>query len=51
MIMYAIDARRQRFPDETAYVYAPLAERADDYRWTAEAKAGVRDYNLQDLGI
>ena len=51
MIQYAIDARRQRFPDETPYVYAPLAAEADKYRWTPEAKADVKDYNLQDMGI
>jgi hypothetical protein len=51
LIQYAIDARRQRFPDETPYRYAPLADRADDYRWTPAARAEIRDYNLQDLGI
>jgi len=51
MIMYGIDARRQRFPDETPYVYAPLADAADEFRWTDAAKADVKDYNLQDLGI
>jgi len=51
MIMYGIDARRQRFPDETPYVYAPLADRAEQYRWTDTARADVKDYNLQDLGI
>jgi len=51
LIMYAIDARRQRFPDETPYVYAPLADRTSQYRWTPAAKAGLKDYNLQDIGI
>jgi hypothetical protein len=51
VIGYAIDARRQRFPDETPYVYQPFAGREDAYRWTPAAKAGLRDYNLQDLGI
>jgi hypothetical protein len=51
LIMYAIDARRQRFPDEMPYHYAPLAGDADRYRWTPAAKAEVRDYNLQDIGI
>jgi hypothetical protein len=51
MIMYAIDARRQRYPDETPYSYAPLAARADDYRWSDSARADIRDYNLQDMGI
>ncbi len=51
LIGYAIDARRQRFPDETPYVYKPLAEAGERCRWTAEAKAGIRDYNLLDLGL
>ncbi len=51
MIMYGIDARRQRFPGETPYLYAPLAESAERFRWTAAAKAEVKDYNLEDLGI
>ena len=51
MILYGIDARRQRFPDETAYVYGPLADQIDTYRWTDTAKADIKDYNLQDLGI
>jgi hypothetical protein len=46
---YAIDARRRRFPDETPYVYAPHT--GETYRWDAEAKAGIRDYNLLDLSI
>ena len=51
LIGYAIDARHQRFPDETPYVYKPLAEAGERCRWTAEAKAGIRDYNLLDLGL
>ena len=51
MIMYGIDARRQRFPDETPYVYEPLAGQEDEYRWTAQARAAIKDYNLLDLGI
>jgi hypothetical protein len=51
MIMYGIDARRQRFPDETPFVYAPLAGAQEQFRWTPAAKAEIKDYNLQDLGI
>ena len=51
LIMYGIDARRQRFPDEQSYVYQPLAGQEDQYRWTPEARAGLKDYNLQDIGI
>jgi ectoine hydroxylase-related dioxygenase (phytanoyl-CoA dioxygenase family) len=51
LIGYAIDARRQRFPDERAYVYKPFVGLAEGYRWDAAAKAGLKDYNLLDLGI
>jgi hypothetical protein len=51
LIAYAIDARRQRFPEETSYRYQPLAPEASRYRWTPEARADIRDYNLMDLGI
>jgi hypothetical protein len=51
LIGYAIDARRQRFPDETPYVYRPHAETGETYCWDAAAKADVKDYNLLDLSI
>ena len=51
MIMYGINARRQRFPNETPYSYEPLADNIDKYHWDAAAKADVKDYNLQDIGI
>lgn len=51
LIQLAIDARRQRFPDETPYVYQPLAHEAHRYRWSASSMAELRDYNLDDLGI
>jgi hypothetical protein len=49
--MYAIDARRQRFPNETPYRYAPFAGEEARYRWTPEARADIKDYNLLDLFI
>jgi Phytanoyl-CoA dioxygenase (PhyH) len=51
LIMYAIDARAQHYPNETPYRYAPLADEADRLRWTREAKARIKDYNLLDLFI
>ena len=51
LILYAIDARRQRWPDEDAYRYEPLADEADSYRWTPAAMDDIRDYNLEDIGI
>ncbi len=49
--MYAIDARRQRFPEERQYRYQPFEGREDEFRWTAAVKASLKDYNLLDLGI
>lgn len=51
VIGYAIDARRQRFPDETPYVYGPHDEASEVYLWDAAAKADMKDYNLLDLSI
>lgn len=51
VIGYAIDARRQRFPHETPYVYRPHAQAGETLRWDAAAKASLKDYNLLDLSI
>ena len=51
LIGYAIDARRQRFPDETQFDYAPFAETGDRPVWDEAAKAAMKDYNLMDLSI
>ena len=51
LIGLAIDARRQRFPDETPYEYAPFAGLADQYVWNEAAQAALKDYNLKDLSI
>ena len=51
VIAYAIDARRQRFPEETPYRYAPFAGEEAEFRWTPETIGSLRDYNLLDLGI
>lgn len=48
-IGYAIDARRQRFPDETPFAYQP--QLGEVYRWDAAARAALKDYNLLDLSI
>ena len=50
-IAYAIDARRQRFPDETPYVYKPFVESGESYHWDENAKEKLKDYNLLDLSI
>jgi hypothetical protein len=51
MIGYGIDARRQTYPGEVPFVYAPHVGDGETYRWDAAAKVGVRDYNLLDLSI
>jgi hypothetical protein len=51
LIGYAIDARRQRFPGETAFVYKPHVDEGLTYRWDDKARADVKDYNLLDLSI
>ncbi|MEZ5853486.1 MAG: phytanoyl-CoA dioxygenase family protein [Hyphomicrobiaceae bacterium] len=51
MLGYAIDARRQRFPGETPYVYKPLADAGVVCHWNDETKASSKDYNLLDLSI
>ena len=50
-IGYAIDARKQRFPDETPYHYQPFLAAANDFRWDESARADLKDYNLDDLSI
>jgi ectoine hydroxylase-related dioxygenase (phytanoyl-CoA dioxygenase family) len=50
-IMYGIDARAQRFPNEQRFVYRPFAGHEDDYRWTPAVQERLKDYNLLDLGI
>ena len=39
LIGYGIDARRQRFPDETPFVYQPHRDEGLSYRWDAAARA------------
>ena len=51
LIGYAIDARRQRFPHEVSFDYAPHRDRAEPCRWDDAARATMHDYNLMDLSI
>jgi len=51
LIGYALDARRQRFPDEAAYSYAPFADIQDSFKYDASAQKALKDYNLMDLSI
>jgi len=52
IIQLAIDARRQRFPHETPYLYKPLAGREDENRWNETNRiALLRNYNQRDMFI
>jgi len=51
VIGYAIDARKQRFPEEDSYVYQPLSKPGNDFSWNEQAKQSLKDYNLLDLSI
>ena len=51
LIMYGINARQQRFTEETPYEYQPLANVGYDFRWTPDLLVSLKDYNLDDLGI
>ena len=51
VIGYGIDARSKWYPEEASYQYKPFAESGQEYIWNEEAKAGLKDYNLQDLSI
>lgn len=52
VIALAIDARRQRFPDETPFRYEPFAGHEDQYRYDPEHAAEVlHDYNTHDIAI
>lgn len=45
----AIEARKQRFPSETPYRYAPFE--GETFVWDDEARQSLRGYNALDLGI
>ena len=51
VIGQAIDARRQRYPNETPFVYKPFLESGESHPWNAAARAALKDYNLLDLSI
>jgi ectoine hydroxylase-related dioxygenase (phytanoyl-CoA dioxygenase family) len=51
VIAWAIDAREQRFPDETPFDYKPFEGVQDAYCYTSDTKVQLKDYNLLDLGI
>lgn len=52
LIPMAQDARRKRFPDESAFVYAPFADEPDANRDTPENRdAYLKEYPRRALGL
>jgi len=51
LIGYGINARKDRFPDETPFDYAPLREELAALKFDGAARVAIKDYNLLDLGI
>ncbi|MEM7359074.1 MAG: phytanoyl-CoA dioxygenase family protein [Pseudomonadota bacterium] len=51
VIGYAIEARKQRYPEETPYEYEPHQQSTDSFHWQSADLAKLRDYNLLDLSI
>jgi len=51
VIGYAIDARRQRYPEEDSFQYQPFVESGKNYLWDDRARLAIKDYNLHDLSI
>ncbi|HTE35769.1 MAG TPA: phytanoyl-CoA dioxygenase family protein, partial [Reyranella sp.] len=52
ILQIAIDARRQRFPQEKSFVYQPLNGREDENRWNETTLATVlKNYNQLDMFI
>jgi hypothetical protein len=51
LIGYGISARRQRFPDETPFVYRPLADAGERHEWNEAARAAIREYHRLDILI
>jgi len=52
ILLLGIDARKQRFPHETPYVYKPLAGREDDNRFNETTRQTLlHNYNQRDMFI
>ena len=50
-IGYAIEARKQKYPNEESYKYHPFVESGKTFIWYDDARKDLRDYNLEDLSI
>jgi hypothetical protein len=48
-IAFAIDARRQKYPDERPFVYKPFADQ--NVVWNQAARASLHDYSVMDMSV
>ena len=48
-IAYAIDARRQKYPGEEPFAYAPFA--GHNIVWDQEARETLHDYSVMDMSV
>ena len=48
-IAYAIDARRQKYPGEEPFAYAPFA--GHNIVWDQEARETFHDYSVMDMSV
>jgi hypothetical protein len=48
---YAIEARKEKYPNEEPYEYQPFIESNENFIWNNEARKTLVDYNLEDLSI
>jgi ectoine hydroxylase-related dioxygenase (phytanoyl-CoA dioxygenase family) len=48
---FAIDARRQRYPNERSFVYRPQIESGLQFVWSEASRASIKHYNRSDLLI
>ena len=52
VLALAIDARNQRYPDESPYLYRPLEDEIQKIKWNETARNNyLKDYTLDNLGI
>ena len=50
-IGYAIEARKQKYPNEEAYKYYPFEQSGKSFVWNDNSREDLKDYNLEDLSI
>ena len=51
LLGYAIEARKQKYPEEKAFSYSPFLKSGKQFKWNEEARQNIIDYNLDDLSI